>query len=176
MENDQPRMKPLVFILLLAALLAVGIFMRKVVIYPVLCAVAIGLAYVNYYSRLPIDITPIFFFSVIITFNYGFLLSALFVLVAGVLPRFLAGADMSFDGVFYIFLNLLTNLVLIMIAPADVILYGFIASIFYFLSASFFSGLVNSEVFKEFLVALINIGISFFYFMNVGPILIRLLG
>jgi hypothetical protein len=176
MERDRRRVSPLYLALLLALLLLAGFLFRRLVVYLVLVAVTSVITYASYYARIPVDLTPIFFLSVVISFSYGLAYSVLFVILCSLPAKLASGSGFGLDSIFYVFMNILVNFVLLSISPANIVLYGFLGSVAYFTFSGLFSGMVNNEIEKEIFVAVINVGVSFFYFMNFAAPLLSILG
>lgn len=170
------RGNPLYTILLVVIFLALGLLLKKFLLFLVLTAITIAITYFNYYTRIPIDLTPIFFLSVIISFSYGLLFSVLFVLIVSLPPKLFSGSDFGVKSIFYIIINIIVNFVLVSISPGNIILFGIVGSVVYHLMSATLAGLMEGEIVKELLVSVINIGVSLFYFMNFGLILLRFLG
>ncbi|OGI14755.1 hypothetical protein A3K63_02670 [Candidatus Micrarchaeota archaeon RBG_16_49_10] len=176
MEREKKKVNPLYLILLVAAALLLGVLFRRMVVFVALCGVAAGMTYLNYYTQIPLDFTPIFFLSVMIAFSYGLFYSALFVLIASVPARLAAGTGFSVSSAFYILFNFLVNLALVAISPDNIILFGMLGSVAYYLLSAAASGLFSEEFEKELVFAAAGIGINVFYFLNFGGLLMRVMG
>ena len=152
-----------------------GLFFKKFLLYLAFCAVAITITYINYYLRIPVDLTPIFFLSVIISFGYGFFYSMLFVIIVSLPPKIFSGADFGIQNIVYVIINIMVNLFLVSVWPSNIILFGIIGAVVYCLMSAVISGIIKGEIEKELLVSIINIGINLFYFLNFSSFLLGIL-
>jgi hypothetical protein len=175
MRGRLKQLNPLYMVLLVLAVLLLGFALKKLLIYLIFCAATIVITYFNYYARFPIDFTPVFFLSVIITFTYGLGHSLFFVLISTIPAQLIAGYGFGVKTVFYTVLNFIINLTLVTLNPSNILLSGFLASVAYFFISSVVSDMMDSQFEKGIFVSIINIGISLFYFWNFGSFLLRII-
>jgi hypothetical protein len=68
------------------------------------------IVFLNYLTQLPIDFSPVFFLSLVVTSTLGFGYTVLFVLLAGFIPAIFSG-DFRVSIFVYLIVNLILNLV-----------------------------------------------------------------
>jgi hypothetical protein len=91
------------------------------------------IVFLNYLTQLPIDFSPVFFLSLVVTSTLGFGYTVLFVLLAGFIPAIFSG-----DFRVSIFVYLIVNLILNLVSTAlsfNFLMQGIILSFLYFLFA-----------------------------------------
>lgn len=111
---------------------------KKAALYLIFLALT---AVIIYYSKLyhfPIDISPLFFFEIVITRYYGMQYTLLYVFFGYIIPKTFAGTNMKFDSYAFIAISMLANLFVLLFPGMDLMLVGFITSVFqYFLGVLF---------------------------------------
>ncbi|MEM2131166.1 MAG: hypothetical protein QXR96_01455 [Candidatus Woesearchaeota archaeon] len=97
--------------------------------------------YIIYYSKLwhlPLDVSPLFFFGVIITKYYGFQYMILFYLLAYFIPKTLAGQSANWISYIFISISWLSFLTVFIFPTLNLRILGYITSLIQFtLSAMF---------------------------------------
>ncbi|MEM4397735.1 MAG: hypothetical protein QW757_03885 [Candidatus Woesearchaeota archaeon] len=97
--------------------------------------------YIIYYSKLwhlPLDVSPLFFFGVIITKYYGFQYMMLFYLLAYFIPKTLAGQSANWISYIFILISWFSFLTVFLFPSLNLRILGYITSLIQFtLSAMF---------------------------------------
>ena len=163
------------FVILGLIIILLMLIFKKISVYFMLTFFTAFFTYVNYYVKLPFDISPVLFLSLIISREYSFILSAVFIILSGIIPMILAGGSFDHTTLFYLSIilvvcfmsSLLTRYPLYIVMIPLIILHHIIAYI----------GSVNfgSSPWKEFLNLLIKLGIDSFYLFTFGKTLISLI-
>ena len=130
--------------------------------------------FVNYLLKVPIDFTPVFFLSIVITSTLGFGYTVLFVVLSGFLPGIFSG-DFKPSIFVYLIVNFLVNLISIPL-NLNFLVEGIILSILYGLLVSIINGAIESNFGQHLFANLITFGINVVYFWKLGEILISVLG
>lgn len=91
-------------------LIVLFILFRKLTMFFLITLFVAAFTYMNYYIRFPFDVSPVLFLSLIISYEYNFWFSALFIIAAGVVPMVMAGGSFDHTTVFYVSVRLLVNL------------------------------------------------------------------
>lgn len=163
-------------VLLVGIVLLFFLFIRnisKIIIFTVLTLISGGIVFLNYLIRFPVDFSPVFFLSLVITSTLGFGYTILFVILSGFLPAvFLGGFK---PNVFvYLFVNLLLNLISIPFS-FNLLVEGVVLSFLYFLLVSLINGAMESRILPDLLMGLASFGINVVYFWKLSEILISVL-
>ncbi len=130
------------------------------------------IVFLNYFFQIPIDFTPVFFLSIIITSTLGFGYTFLFVILAGFIPGIFSG-DFKPSIFVYLIVNLLVNLVSIPL-NLSFITESVVLSFLYGFLVTAFRAITESDFGQELFVNLINFSINVFYFWKFGEILISI--
>ncbi|MBN2368689.1 hypothetical protein JXC34_06720 [Candidatus Woesearchaeota archaeon] len=103
------RLNPSTFILFALLIILFMIFFRKIAIFFVLTFLTSVFVYLNYYIKLPFDVSPVLFLSLIISREYSFLLGFLFIISSGIVPMVIAGGSFDHTTLFYLSIIILVN-------------------------------------------------------------------
>ena len=162
-------------LLFVAIVLLIFLLVKKIpniLIFIGLTLLAGLIVFLNYFLQVPVDFTPVFFLSIIITSTLGFGYTFLFVILAGFIPGIFSG-DFKPSIFVYLIVNLLVNLVSIplnlsFITEATILsfLYGGLIAII--------RSTTESDFGQELFVNLITFGINVFYFWKFGKVLISI--
>jgi energy-converting hydrogenase Eha subunit E len=149
--------------------------MLRVLVYFALTALTAVLVFYNYYLRLPVDFTPVFFLSIVIAATYGLVPAVFFLIVAGVIPTMVAGGSM--DPGYWVMLIVIVALDYVSIFFVDFgIAYVGIGLVAVYAVLDVAIKIVVGESFaKKILSAAFTLGINAFYFWYFGDVLLKLL-
>jgi len=128
------------------------------------------IVFLNYFFQIPVDFTPVFFLSIIITSTLGFSYTFLFIILAGFIPGIFSGDFKSSIFVYFV-VNLLVNLVSIPL-NLSFITETVVLSFLYGSLVVITKSITESDFGQELFINLINFGINVFYFWKFGEILI----
>jgi len=131
------------------------------------------IVFVNYFLQVPVDFSPVFFLSIIITSTLGFGYTFLFVILAGLLPGIFSG-DFKPSILVYFFANIFVNLISIPL-NFSLLTEGIILSFLYGFLVTVTSGIIESDFGQGLFVNLVSFGINIFYFWKLGEILASVL-
>jgi len=148
----------------------------KLWIFLGLCLVSGTIVFINYYTKLPFDISPVFFLSILFTSTYGFGYTVVFAFVAGFIPSIISGKGLDFDAFMYLGLNLLMNFLSLQLQALNILTRGVVLSIVYSLLAAFMSVFMGSSTSKEMLSMVLTIIVNLFYFLKLTNPLLMILG
>ncbi len=161
----------LFFIILIISML----LFRKITIYLLFLLVTATFTYLNYYIRLPFDLSPVLFLSLIISREYSFLFSVIFILLSGILPMILAGGSFDHTTIFYLSLIIIINLVnsILVFLPYYILIVSLIIAhhiIAFFGSISF-----GNNPHKELFNLIMKITIDMIYIFSFYNLLISII-
>lgn len=144
-------------------------------IFFILCLVSGLLVFINYTIKVPVDFTPVFFFSILITRFYGIGYSLLFLVIGGVLPTLISGVVIDVNYFLVLIITVLINLVSLFFTTFNLIIVGIILTFIY----SILDGVVNiffgEDLMKEVISVVFNISVNTLYFSKFGLFLIGLM-
>jgi hypothetical protein len=159
-------------ILLIGSMLSKGFMMVSIfVLFAAICAV------ISFYQanlRSPIDLSPTFFFSIMVSIHYGVFYPLLFIPVASWIPALLAGGELGIAAIFYMGSWILSGFLAKIFIAYGIIYVGIGAVIINIIISFFVSKSLGDE--GGFFWGLINGAITVFYFSSLGPLLFRILG
>ncbi len=162
--------------LLVGVALLVFLFIRnisKILLFTVLTLISGAIVFLNYLIQFPVDFSPVFFLSLVITSTLGFGYTLLFVLLSGFIPSIFLGGFKP--NVFvYLSANLILNLVSIPLG-LNFLVEGIVLSFLYFLLVGLINGAMESRILPDLLMGLASFGINVVYFWKLGEILISVL-
>lgn len=141
--------------------------MSKFMIFLGLTIISGIIVFVNYYTELPLDISPVFFLSIIITSTYGFHYTIPFVLLAGFIPS-VVSRGIGFDCFMYLGVNLLVNFIFTSFSFNSIVIGGIIFSFVYGLLTSAMSAMSGSPAEKEFFFGALTFIINILYFSKIA--------
>ncbi len=165
------------FLLLGLIILSILIIIKtqKILIFLALTLISGIICFFNYSMRLPFDITPVFFLSIIITNTYGFGYTVLFVILSGFIPSILSGGEASMSSIMYLVVNLLVNLLSIPLLGSNIVLGGIILSVVYSVLAGIGSAVTGENIQKEIFSVILTIIVNVLYFSKLGMFIISIL-
>jgi len=128
---------------------------------------------INYMTSLPVDFSPILFFSLVLTSELGLGHSLLFVILSGFVPgMILTGFRPSI--IIYLISNILVNLLSNFLNLNNPLEWILISSI-YFSIVTLVKGTIQSNFYQELLSNLISFFINIIYFLKFSDFLISIL-
>ena len=130
------------------------------------------IVFLNYFFQIPVDFTPVFFLSILITSTLGFGYTFLFVILAGFIPGIFSG-DFKPSIFVYLIINLLVNLVSIQL-NLSFITEAVVLSFLYGSLVAIVRSITETDFGQELFVNLITFGINVFYFWKFGEIFISI--
>jgi hypothetical protein len=133
--NPKSRLTLIMLILIILLL----IFIARRASFYVIFILITGI--ITYYSKLyhiPIDVSPLFFFQVVITRYYGIGFTLLFVFLGYIIPKLLAGSGMKWESYAFVISSLTVSYLSSFIA-LPLHLVGYLASILQYAGGIFIS-------------------------------------
>jgi hypothetical protein len=98
--------------LLIALLFFLGVFMfRKIAGFLLISLIVMVITYFNYSFKLPFDITPVLFVSLILSREYNLVYSIIFLMIAGIIPMVLTGGSFDHTTLFYLSVRIIVNFI-----------------------------------------------------------------
>lgn len=131
------------------------------------------IVFLNYSLKVPIDFSPVFFLSIVITSTLGISYSILFVILSGFIPAIFSG-DFKPTIFVYLIVNVLINLISIPL-NLNFLVEGIILSFLYGFLVAVINGAIESNFGQELFVNLVSFAINIFYFWKLGSILFSIL-
>jgi hypothetical protein len=172
--RDPKRALFVVAVLFLISLFLISTALQKTLFFIALCAVSGVMVYINYILKIPLDFTPVFFFSIIMTKTLGLWPVIIFIFLGGVLPTLIAGGRI--DSAYLVFLVFLfLSVLLSLFLSGNIVFVGIILSVFYFVGGGILSTLTGEPAFKQTVSILFGLCINIFYFLKFGHALIGLM-
>jgi hypothetical protein len=161
------------FALLIFCLL---LLFKKATIFFILTLIVATLTYFNYYIKLPFDISPVLFISLIISREYSFLLAAIFIIISGIIPMIMAGGSFDLTTIFYSSLILIVNLVNSFLVHTSILPVFIILSILDHILGTI-GGLLffGSNPTKELVNLLLQIIVDVLYIISFSSLLVSLI-
>jgi len=149
---------------------------QRILIFLALTLISGIICFLNYSTKLPFDITPIFFLSIIITNTYGFGYTVLFVILSGFIPSVLSGGEASMDSFMYLIVNLIVNLLSIQFLGNNIVFGGIVFSVIYSILVGIGSCITGEIIQKEIFSVILTIIVNVLYFSKLGIFLLTILG
>ncbi|MBD3202790.1 hypothetical protein GF327_00715 [Candidatus Woesearchaeota archaeon] len=163
------------FILLLTLLIVSMILIRKITMFFVLTLIASVIVYFNYYIRLPFDLSPVLFFSLVITREFSFIFSAVFIIISGIIPMILAGGTFDHTTIFYTSLIIGINYLSSFFLSNNFIITAILISVLHHVIAAIGSIIFGTDPRKE----IINLGtkilVDLFYILSFSELLFSII-
>jgi len=122
----------------------------------------------NYLITLPLDVTPVFFFSLIITSKIGLWYSFIFTILSGFLPSVLL-KEFKPSSLIYLISNFFINIFSLYVS-LNFINFIFL-SFLYFLIVSIINGILEENLIQEIVFNFISLGINVIYFLKFSGLL-----
>ena len=163
----------LIFLILL--LIMIGFFRRWAIFFIITLAVSV-FVYVNYYIKLPFDISPVLFLSLVITREYGFLASFVFIIVSGIFPMVMAGGSFDHTTLFYLSLIFGINFVSGFFTGFPYIIVFIAFAVLHHVIALIGSLSFGNNPYKEFMNLITKIIVDVFYIFTFSAGIIQLMG
>ncbi|MFH0874645.1 MAG: hypothetical protein V1859_01820 [archaeon] len=162
----------LIFAIILILLI---LFFRKTAIYFILVLLTSAFVYLNYYIHLPFDLSPVLFLSLIITREYNFFMSILYIFVAGILPMVFAGGSFDHTTIFYLSIIIAVNFISIFFISVSFIIAALILIIIHHIICAFGSISFGTNPAKEVVNMITKIAVDGFYILNFSVIVISII-
>ena len=166
MKLIKKEIKPSNFVLFLLLIIVSLLLIREFVIYIITIFLVSIFVYFNYHIKLPFDISPVLVISLIISRNYGFVYSFVFIIVSGIIPMILAGGSFDHTTLFYVSLIFLINYISILV-KVQFLLIAFSLILIHHLIAlfvGFYFGISKQKEMINFVIKMIVDGLYLFIF------------
>ena len=114
-----------------------------------------------YYTKLmhfPIDVSPLFFLEIVITKYYGIAYTILFILLAYIIPKTIAGQSMNWMSYVFISISMFSNLFVLIFPAMPLQTVGYLTSIIQYIG-----GVIFQSSFKPFFLSAAD---GFAYVLN----------
>jgi hypothetical protein len=162
-----------------ALLLIIGSFLsmevRMVGIFLIFILICGAFSYFQGQFHIPIDLSPTFFFSIIISIRYGIFYPILFIPFAGFIPAMLAGGEIGIGAFMFMGSFVLVGIVAkLLIGSLGLITVGIIAAVLNLALGWFINSLQGSP--GGFFFSVINALITVFYFISFGAAVMSIIG
>jgi hypothetical protein len=163
----------------LPLLLLLGSYMsrsfRMVSIFLLFIAICGGFSYIQGMLHLPIDFSPTFFLSIMISIEYGIFYPLLFIPFAGILPSILAGGQVGAGAFLFLGAWMISGIAAKLLLPTVGLLFAGIIAALINLALGWFINSVQGQP-VGFFFSVINALMTVFYFYTFGPMIISLIG
>lgn len=154
------KFKPSTYIMFLIIIVLLFLLFRSFAVYLFLIFCVSVIVYINYVFKLPFDLSPVLVISLIISRNYGFFHTIIFVVLSGIVPMILAGGSFDHTTLFYFSLIVAINLIstfftqflFLIVAFLLIIIHHFIAMV----GSIFFGTNKQKEIFNFILKLVID--------------------
>ena len=124
---------------------------RKATLYLVFLMVTAVITYYSKLYHLPFDISPLFFFQIVITKYYGFSYTLAYIPFAYIIPKILAGSGFNWESYAFLAVELVANIPVIFLSSLNLEALGMIAIVMLY-----FGGLCIGLISKPFFVAALD--------------------
>ena len=149
--------------------------LKRIFIFIGLSAITGVAVFINYKSKINIDFTPVFFFSILFAYSMGTEISFLFILFAAVIPSLISGeVDAGYFPVLLVFLVIVfysTKVLLLFDLVKGGIILAIIFGLFHMILDTIFGG----PFAKEFMSFVGFIIINTFYFTQLSDLFLKLM-
>ncbi|MFH2020372.1 MAG: hypothetical protein ABIJ34_03095 [archaeon] len=162
----------LLFILILVFLILI---LRKAAIYIFFTIITGLFVYLNYHIRFPIDLSPVLFFSLIISREYSFWLSVIFIILSGIIPMIFAGGTFDHTTLFYAALVVFINFISSILSKQPLLYVLIPLIIIHHIIAGIGSITFGTNPYKELINFFSKIGIDLFYLTTLSDLVIGLI-
>ena len=150
-------------------------FVKELFLFLILTAISFVISYFINRIRLPFDISPVPFLSVLISLKMGFVPMVMFVIIGSILPSVISGAEISANLIIYLLHLLVLNLFIVVLNPVLMILV-FAYPVLLGISLVSVNIISNAELVKRYSIPLVAVIVNLAYFINFGGILSKILG
>ena len=170
-------LKQTIFLGFVVLLLLFFIFhnFQRILVFVGICAITGLSVFFNYKSQLPFDLTPVFFFSVLISYTMGFYPSVLFIIIAGIIPSLPGG---KIDANYFLMLLVIVSIVYFspsVVEKFGVTRGGLILAFTYGLMDMTSNVLFGEPSSKEVLSFSVFMIVNAFYFIHFGERIVTIL-
>lgn len=162
-------------IVLLILILIITLFMKKFVIFLLICLVTGILDYIFARYNIPIDFTPVFFFSVLIVAYFGIWQLVIYILLAEIIPTFMGGDAITPLAIPYYIFMLFTGLMIKSYFISSFVIAGVIFSVIYVFYCAVLAKLWGEFDFLGVMSIIIEFLSNIVYFTTLAHLLIPLL-
>jgi len=169
------KAKEMKYILLGLLLIITFLSAKKTFLYVIF---TIFTSIIIYYSKLyhfPIDVSPLFFLEVVIARYYGLQWTLLFILLAYIVPKTLAGSSMNWESYIFIAIGLIPVTVSIFFKQVPLIYVGYASSI-----VQYIGGVIFQSRMKPLILCLsdgvANVTNNMLWFLIFSDLMVLLLG
>ena len=165
------RLRIVVFALL-------GIFLlftyKKAAVYLGFVALTAVITYYSKLYHLPFDVTPLFFLEIVITRYYGYEYMLLFILIAYIIPKVVAGSGMNWMSYAFISVSLLANALSLMLTGLSLQTVGYITSVIQYIGG-IFVGMVGRPFYIAASDGIANVTNNLLWFLIFSDVVVFLL-
>jgi hypothetical protein len=164
------------FVLFSLLLILLIILFRKIAVFFLITLIVSIFTYLNYYIRLPFDVSPVLFMSLIVSRQYSLWLAFVFIIASGIVPMMMAGGSFDFTTLFYlsliVFISYLSSLLKIypflLVAIPLILAHHIIAAV-----GSIGFG-INPQ--KEVINLMTKVTVDLLYILGFSSFFLRILG
>ncbi|NTV23818.1 MAG: hypothetical protein HGA85_05595 [Nanoarchaeota archaeon] len=111
-------------------IVALLLFMpKKLVLYSIFVGITAVIIYYTKLMHFPIDISPLFFLEIVITRYYGLGYSLLYIFLAYIIPKTIAGQSMNWMCYIFISLSMVANVFVLFFPSMPLQTVGFLTSV-----------------------------------------------
>ena len=132
-------------------ILVLLLFAKKTSFYLMFIGINAVIIFYSKLYHLPIDVSPLFFFEIVITRYYGLNYTLIFILLSYIIPKILAGQGMKWESYAFIGVSILINVISLYMTGLSIQTVGFITSIFQYIG-----GIFIGMVMRPFVLAAID--------------------
>ncbi|AJF61921.1 TPA: hypothetical protein HA239_02460 [Candidatus Woesearchaeota archaeon] len=160
--------------LLVAFILVLLLFAKKASFYVLFVGINAVIIYYSKLYHLPIDVSPLFFFEIVVTRYYGITYTLAFILFGYIIPKVLAGQGMKWESYAFVGVSVIANLISLYMTGLSLQTVGFITSILQYIG-----GIFISLVMKPFVLAaadgIANVTNNLIWFLIFSDVIVWLL-
>jgi hypothetical protein len=126
------------YLLLIPIALILFILTRKLFLFALFVGITCIIVYYTKLVHFPIDVSPLFFLEIVITKYYKFGYTLLFILLAYIIPKAIAGTSMHFDSYLFILISLISNLVVLFFPMIPLQILGYLTSVIQYIGGAIY--------------------------------------
>ncbi|NTV24065.1 MAG: hypothetical protein HGA85_06890 [Nanoarchaeota archaeon] len=97
------------------------ILFRRIAVFFIISLVVAVSTYFIYSVKLPFDLSPVLFVSLIISRQYSVMPAAVFIAISGIIPMILAGGSFDHTTLFYVSVRILVNFINTFLKPFPIV-------------------------------------------------------
>ncbi|MBT7391888.1 hypothetical protein HN827_03600 [archaeon] len=151
------------------------IVFRKISIFFILTLIVSTFTYINYYIKLPIDISPVIFLSLVFSRDIGIFGAIMFIIASGIIPMVLAGGSFDHTTLFYLTLIILINYASLFFLKLPFLYIAFSLIILHHVIAFFGSISFGTPKHKEMINLIVKIFVDSFYILTFSEFIFYLM-